>query len=171
MSHSALSLRRGQAASLAASLVVFLAAGSFRPADAVAAEPEALPADRPGITLAVTIRGLAGTTGEVGCALYPETSASRFPLGASSIASQWMAADTQPLRCVWPGLPAGRYAVAVSHDVNGNRRTDTNLVGMPTEAWGVSRDARPWLRAPRFDEAMIELGDASSREIAVRLAR
>ncbi|WP_293372355.1 DUF2141 domain-containing protein [Nevskia sp.] len=167
MTCSAFSLRRG----LAAGLLAFLPASGLQAADAAVAEPEALSTDRPSITLAVAINGVVGPMGQVGCTLYPEAAASQFPLGASSIASQWMTADTQPLRCVWQGLPAGRYAVAVSHDLNGNRRTDTNLVGMPTEAWGVSQGVRPWLRAPRFDEAMIELGAAPAREIAVRLAR
>lgn len=48
---------------------------------------------------------------------------------------------------------AGTYAIALTHDLNGNRRTDTDFLGRPTEDWGVSRGARPLLRAPRFDEA------------------
>lgn len=167
MPHFVFGRRRG----LAAWLLAFVPFSDLPAADAPVSTPTTSMTDATGITLAVDITGLMGTAGQVGCALYPEAAARQFPLGASTMASQWMAADTQPLRCVWSGLPAGRYAIAVSHDLNGNRRTDTNLVGMPTEAWGVSRDARPWLRAPRFDEAMIELGDASSREIAVRLAR
>ena len=57
------------------------------------------------------------------------------------------------------GLAPGRYAVAVGHDLNGNRRVDTNLLGMPTEQWGVSNNARPALRVPRFEETACTVPD------------
>lgn len=54
--------------------------------------------------------------------------------------------------------PGGRYAVTVYNDKNDNGRFDKNWIGMPREPWGVSNNIRPTLRAPRFDEAVIELG-------------
>ena len=54
-------------------------------------------------------------------------------------------------------VPTGTYAVAVSHDLNGNRQTDTNLIGLPIEAWGVSNSFRPLMRAPHFDEAAFQV--------------
>ena len=73
-----------------------------------------------------------------------------------------------------PGLTTGgtgTYAVAASHDANGNGRTDTNWVGIPTEAWGVSNNVRPRLRAPRFEEAAFELPETKSLRLQIRLAR
>ena len=54
--------------------------------------------------------------------------------------------------------PEGRYAVTVYNDANDNGRFDKNWIGMPREPWGVSNNIRPTLRAPRFGEAVIELG-------------
>lgn len=54
-----------------------------------------------------------------------------------------------------PSLPAGDYAVACYHDVNGNGRIDKNLLGIPTEPYGFSNNARPRFRAPTWDEAKV----------------
>jgi uncharacterized protein (DUF2141 family) len=59
---------------------------------------------------------------------------------------------------VFRGLPAGRYAVSAYHDENGNGKLDRNLVGLPIERYGMSRDARGTMGPPSFDAAAIELG-------------
>ena len=55
--------------------------------------------------------------------------------------------------------------VELIQDLNGNRRADTNFVGMPTEPWGVSNGVRPTMRAPRFDEAAFVVGDAAGETV------
>jgi uncharacterized protein (DUF2141 family) len=66
-------------------------------------------------------------------------------------------ADAKGVTCNFSDLADGSYAVSVSHDLNGNKKVDTNFLGMPTESWGVSNNARPSLRAPRFDEAVFKV--------------
>ncbi|MEX0722953.1 MAG: DUF2141 domain-containing protein [Gracilimonas sp.] len=39
-------------------------------------------------------------------------------------------------------LPFGNYAIAVYHDKNTNGELDSNLLGIPKEAYGFSNDAR-----------------------------
>jgi uncharacterized protein (DUF2141 family) len=39
-------------------------------------------------------------------------------------------------------LPYGNYAIAVYHDKNTNGELDSNLLGIPKEAYGFSNDAR-----------------------------
>ncbi len=50
-------------------------------------------------------------------------------------------------------LPAGQYAIAVYHDADNNDKIDRNLIGRPTEQYGFSNDARPFLSAPKFKDA------------------
>jgi uncharacterized protein (DUF2141 family) len=71
-------------------------------------------------------------------------------------------------RVMFDGLERGQYAVTVYHDKNDNRRFDKNWIGMPKEAWGVSNNVRPRLRAPRFDEAVFEVG-AGEHVIEIRI--
>ncbi len=66
-------------------------------------------------------------------------------------------------------LEPGAYAVTVFNDRDGDEEFDKNWIGMPRESWGVSNNARPRLRAPRFDEAVFELsGEGATIAIEIR---
>ncbi len=54
-------------------------------------------------------------------------------------------------------LVPGTYAVAVHHDANTNGKLDANFLGIPKEGYGVSNDARPKFRAPRFGESKVSI--------------
>lgn len=62
----------------------------------------------------------------------------------------------------------GVYAVTVLHDRNDNRKLDKNPLGIPREAWGVSNNVRPRVRAPRFEDARFRLEQDLTIEIRVR---
>ena len=104
----------------------------------------------------VVVTGISEAGGTVGCGLH--SNGSQVPLGRTGIQSMWVTPNGSRASCRFKGLSPGRYAVAVFHDTNGNQRTDTNAIGLPQEAWGVSGNVRPALRAPRFDEAAVDLG-------------
>lgn len=65
-------------------------------------------------------------------------------------------------------LPPGVYAVDCFHDENGNGRFDANFIGWPQEGFGFSNDARPFLSAPRFEEASFTLPSAGA-SITIRM--
>ena len=54
-------------------------------------------------------------------------------------------------------LPAGPYAVAAFHDLNGNGKLDRTALGPPAEPYGFSNDARGNFGPPGFDSAAIDL--------------
>jgi uncharacterized protein (DUF2141 family) len=62
-------------------------------------------------------------------------------------------------------LPAGNYAVSAYQDLNGNGKLDKNLVGIPTEPYGFSNNARPKFRAPNWNETRFELRADTQIEI------
>lgn len=74
------------------------------------------------------------------------------------------------VECRFKDVAPGPFAVAVSVDWNGNRKTDKNLFGIPTEPWGVSNNVRPSLRPPRFDEASGTMPEGDLR-IEVKVAK
>lgn len=117
----------------------------------------------------VRVGGIAASTGEIGCALF--RSGPDFPMTVSGARQVWLKADAAGVTCRFDGVPDGTWAVSVAHDLNGNRRIDTNLVGLPTEAWGVSRNVRPTLRAPRFDESAFEVAAGRPVALEVTVAR
>ncbi|MGQ0584761.1 MAG: DUF2141 domain-containing protein [Reyranella sp.] len=130
----------------------------------LAAQSGALAAD-----VVINVTGIADARGAIGCALFPDGRG--FPMDNSGAKALWLPADPKGVSCRYADLPDGTYAVSVSHDLNGNRRTDTNFLGIPTEAWGVSNNARPTMRAPRFDEAAFQIVGGQSVTIDVRVAK
>lgn len=64
-------------------------------------------------------------------------------------------------------LPKGEYAISVYHDLNGNDKLDKNFFGAPVEPYGFSRNFKPVMRAPKFEEVQIILG--ADRKINISL--
>jgi uncharacterized protein (DUF2141 family) len=54
-------------------------------------------------------------------------------------------------------LPPGRYAIESFQDINANGRMDISWLGLPLEPYGFSRDARPFLSKPGFNEVAFTL--------------
>ena len=67
----------------------------------------------------------------------------------------------------FPGVPAGRWAVAAVHDQDGDGRLDT-LFGVPREGIGFTRNPKLGWGPPSFDSAAVEMG-AADRVERVRL--
>ena len=119
--------------------------------------------------LVVHVYDIAAAPGQIGCSLFSEPKG--FPMDTRQALVQWLPADPKGVTCRFAALSDGDYAVSVAHDLNGNRKVDTNFLGIPTEAWGVSRNARPLLRAPRFDEAAFKVSDGKDLTIDIKVAR
>jgi uncharacterized protein (DUF2141 family) len=68
-----------------------------------------------------------------------------------------------------PGVPKGTWAVLVYQDENGNGELDRNLIGIPKENYGFSRDAAGKFGPPGFDEAAIQVGDEATVVANVKL--
>lgn len=61
-------------------------------------------------------------------------------------------------------LPAGRYAVMAYHDRDGDGRLDTLPVGLPTEPYGFSNNARGAFGPPKWDAAAFQLPAAGAAQ-------
>ena len=69
---------------------------------------------------------------------------------------------------VFKGLAPGAYAVLVTHDENGNGKLDSNMIGMPVEAYGFSNNPSV-MRKPTWDEVRIDVGPQDTAiDIALR---
>lgn len=62
---------------------------------------------------------------------------------------------------VFYDLEPGEYAVLSYHDENGNSELDSNFVGIPKEALGVSNDAPARFGPPKYEDAKFIFGDAT----------
>lgn len=70
-------------------------------------------------------------------------------------------------------LPApgpGVFAIALYHDVNGNKKFDKNFLGLPAEPYGVSNNPTIGLGAPKHKQARFTVGpNGTTVEIALHM--
>jgi len=87
-------------------------------------------------------------------ALYPDDNSK--PIAAADVPA--VAGETV---ITLHGIAPGVYAIQTFKDINANNKMDTTWVGLPLEPFGFSRDARPFLSKPSFDEVKftLEAGD------------
>lgn len=57
------------------------------------------------------------------------------------------------------GVPPGTWAVLAYQDENSNGELDRNLIGIPSENYGFSRDARRRFGPPSFEDAAMPIRD------------
>lgn len=104
--------------------------------------------------LTVEVQGARSAQGSVAGALF--TSGPGWLKPGQAVQGQFVpAADKVVL--LFRGLAPGRYAVSAYHDENGNAKLDANVVGMPTEPYGFSRDAQGRMGPPAFDDAAVDV--------------
>lgn len=104
-------------------------------------------------SLTVLVTGIRSDEGKLRFALYdsPETFTDNPMLGAAK--------DIENGRAKWrlTKLEPGPYALAVYHDENNDDRFNRNFLGVPTEDYGFSNNARPRLRAPAWSRVVFEV--------------
>lgn len=105
--------------------------------------------------LTVTISGVKSAEGNIEVALYDK--ASEFPQGVR-IAGAIVAAAKGAVTVVFSKVSPGRYALSAFHDINANGRLDANMLGIPTEPYGASRDAVGRFGPPKFEDAAFDVG-------------
>lgn len=59
------------------------------------------------------------------------------------------------------GISAGDYAVKVFHDENDNGKLDANFLGIPTEKYGFSNDARGTFGPPGYEDSRFSFNGKS----------
>jgi uncharacterized protein (DUF2141 family) len=118
----------------------------------------------------VAIHGVDSPQGELQVAVYGVQQRATFPyaergvIAAARLATGTLRPPGKQAVVSFGDLAPGSYAVSVIHDVNLNGDIDMNMLGIPTEGWGFSNDARGTLGPPSFDAAAVQVGaDAQTR--------
>lgn len=118
-----------------------------------AALPAVVLAQTPCPGIHVKILDIRNSAGTVACALFE--SPEGFPIEYLRYATNIMVIKIRKTqaRCDFEDIPPGTYALAVIHDENMDGKLDTNWLGVPTEGYGFSNDAKASLGAPSFSAA------------------
>lgn len=101
----------------------------------------------------IKILNIRNRNGTVDCALFdsPEGFPSDFLPAAQNV--MVIKVRYTQARCDFEAIPPGTYALAVIHDENSNGKLDANWLGIPTEGYGFSNDAKAALGTPSFATA------------------
>ena len=105
-------------------------------------------------TIEVKVSSVVGGRGKVNVAVCDKERFLKDCVYSSSVPAQ--ATDVV---VTIQNVPKGTWAVLAYQDENQNDKLDRNLIGIPSENYGFSRDARGKFGPPDFSEAAIEVGD------------
>ncbi len=120
----------------------------------------------PAGTLEVDVLSLRDDRGEAVCALYDR--AETFPSESEVRAGRHAPIADRKAVCRFEGVPAGRYAVAVFHDEDGDRRL-RKVLGVPREGYGFSNNAKAGsFGPPKFAAAAFEF-DGKAKRVPVSI--
>ncbi|AYZ72564.1 DUF2141 domain-containing protein [Stenotrophomonas maltophilia] len=108
--------------------------------------------------LAVTVHDVRVQTGTLRVALVDSAA---WDGKARPVQAQQAAPSGDSAHFTFKGVPAGSYAVLLTHDENDNGKLDTNLVGMPVEGYGFSNNPQV-MRKSTFDEARVDVPAAGT---------
>lgn len=105
---------------------------------------------------------LRNTKGRLACALFASEEdwlkkpkiGRRLPLQSKNVV------------CVFSKVEPGMYAISFFHDENSNGELDTNLIGIPTEGFGTSRNAPSRFGPPDFEDAKFRHSGGVTRLVA-----
>ena len=118
--------------------------------------------------LTVTLENVANAEGALLVGVH--TKSADFPDDASRVTGQMQAAKAGKVTVHFKNLPAGRYAIALFHDANGNGKLDSNRLGIPVEGIGFSNNATGSFGPPAFAKAAFDVPADGAITQSIKLA-
>jgi len=116
--------------------------------------------------LTVQVNGFSSNEGKAFVGIYRPTD--DFPVMNKQYRGKVVEIENKIAKVTFDDLPKGEYAVAVYHDKNKNGIMDKNMLGIPTEKYGFSNNARETFSAPSFQSASVSLDKSKAISIYVK---
>jgi len=69
---------------------------------------------------------------------------------------------------IFKNLEKGEYAVSFFHDINDNKKMDTNFFGIPKEPYGFSNNASGFMGPPKYKKAKFQLTENKTIKISTK---
>jgi uncharacterized protein (DUF2141 family) len=116
--------------------------------------------------ITITVQGVRNDAGKIAALAFVK--ADGFPdRVALAKAQSQVNAQKGAVTLVLKNVPEGKVALTILHDEDGDGKLKRNIVGIPQE--GVGMTGKPLgNRAPRFDEAVIEIKGDEKCEITIK---
>ncbi len=104
--------------------------------------------------LTLTVTSIENHTGTLMVAVFDSAEAWS---GGSPVAGARIDVSSETATAAIGTLPAGRYAIRMYHDVNGNGEMDTNLMGIPSEPFAFSNNAQGRFGPASWEDSVFEV--------------
>ena len=106
-------------------------------------------------SLSITVTNCKSNQGKVYLALYH--SEKTFMKEAEALSKKILPITNGKATIKFENLAMGEYAFVFFHDENGNGKLDTNFLGIPTEGYGFSNNAKGTFGPPSYQKSKVVL--------------
>jgi uncharacterized protein (DUF2141 family) len=107
------------------------------------------------------IQNIKNTKGTLRIAFYKK--GSNFPDNSGILyAKEMKIIQKGEMILTFSDIGLGEYAMAIFHDENGNKKLDKNLLGVPTEPYGFSRNFKPKFSAPKYTDCNVDFSQTNN---------
>ncbi|RZJ56078.1 MAG: DUF2141 domain-containing protein [Flavobacterium sp.] len=113
------------------------------------------------VNLTVTVSGLKNNTGVVKVGLY-NSDETFLKTSYKSLVSE---IKNDQATVTFVGIPAGEYGISTYHDENNNGKLDKNMMGIPSEDYAASNNAKGFMGPPSYKDAKFTVSKDSKVEI------
>ncbi|OXG08426.1 uncharacterized protein (DUF2141 family) [Flavobacterium araucananum] len=113
------------------------------------------------VNLTVSVSGLKNNTGIVKVGLY-NSDQTFLNTTYKSVVSE---IKNNQATVTFIGIPAGEYAISTYHDENNNGKLDKNMMGIPSEDYAASNNAKGFMGPPAYKDAKFVIDKDSKIEI------
>lgn len=116
-------------------------------------------------TITVTVQGISEMKGTIRLGLF--NSAKSFPVTGKQYKGYVFELSSKKSSFKLSNIPKGKYAIGLFHDSNANEKMDKNFLGIPTEKYGFSNNARASFSAPSYESASFQHDGSTSMSIKI----
>ena len=120
------------------------------------------------LRLRIAAEGVKSTKGNITFTIYADDER-QFLAKGGKFARQRIAARTPRTEACFQLPAAPHYAVAVYHDANGDRDFNRNLLGLPAEGYGFSRDPESLIGLPKLEQVRFPTLAGADTAVTIRL--
>ena len=113
------------------------------------------------VNLTVSVSGLKSNAGLVKVGLY-NSDGTFLKSTYKSITSEIKNKSTT---VTFVGIPKGEYGISTYQDENSNGKLDKNMMGIPSEDFACSNDAKGFMGPPKYEDAKFNIDKNSKIDI------
>lgn len=107
------------------------------------------------VSVTITVKNIKETKGSFLISLYNDVT--NFLKEGKEFRKQKVKVLDSIMQFTFAFIPQGTYGVVMYHDANDDGKCNKNFLGIPKEGFGFSRNYRPILLPPSFNDVKIEL--------------